>query len=86
MTWLRVIFIVTFLVEATGREIIIDARHSSKYKGVTWNKDMRKWRTKICINSKVEHLGYFADEKEAAMAYDKAAKKLRGEFALLNNV
>ncbi|NIA17326.1 MAG: hypothetical protein GWO86_03155 [Planctomycetes bacterium] len=56
----------------------------SKYKGVTWDKDSQKWRASICIEKKPKYLGCFEDEKEAAMAYDRAAKKHRGEYAFLN--
>ena len=55
-----------------------------KYKGVKWDKDKQKWQAKIYIESKLKHLGYFDNEKEAAKAHDSAAKKHRGEYAFLN--
>jgi len=57
---------------------------SSKYKGVSWNKPMRKWQARIRDHYKRKSLGYFVDEIEAARAYNKAAKELYGEFAYLN--
>ena len=60
---------------------------TSKYKGVRWNKKSKKWQATICNNnSRKIHLGFFNDEKAAARAYNKAAQKYRGEFALLNDV
>lgn len=55
---------------------------SSKYKGVT--KENARWRARIKSPEKRIHLGFFDTEEEAAKAYDRAAKKLFGEFALLN--
>lgn len=55
---------------------------SSKYKGVSWNKQRKMWRT--YIGHPQTHLGYFDDEIEAARVYDKTAMKLFGEFANLN--
>jgi hypothetical protein len=57
---------------------------SSKYKGVTWHKRMKKWTAQICYQGKHKSLGYFDDETDAAKAYDDAAKKHHKEFAVLN--
>lgn len=59
---------------------------SSNFKGVHWNKNRNKWQVSIRFNHKRYHLGYFIDEKEAAKAYNKKAKGLYGEYALLNEV
>jgi hypothetical protein len=57
---------------------------ASRYKGVYWKKDMQKWAASIQIDARRRHLGYFEDETTAAKAYDKAAKRLHGDFAALN--
>ena len=59
---------------------------TSKYKGVDWKKQQKKWRAILCSNGKKNHIGYFDDEKEAARAYNKAVLEHRGEFAVLNDV
>jgi len=57
---------------------------SSKYKGLTWIPKRKKWKVMICVNGKNKFVGEFSDEVEAAKAYDAAARKYHGEFALLN--
>lgn len=54
--------------------------HTSIYKGVHWNKRVRKWLTQICYNYKRITLGYFNSEIEAAKTYNKKAKELFGKF------
>lgn len=61
-------------------------RTSSVYKGVCWKMSARKWCAKIKANGRVEHLGYFDNEEEAAMAYDAAARRHFGEFARANDI
>jgi hypothetical protein len=57
---------------------------SSKYKGVVWDKTNKKWKASIGFNYKLIHLGRYINEKDAAMAYDKKAQELFGEFARIN--
>ena len=56
----------------------------SKGKYAIVDKDKHKWRASIHIGNKLKFLGYFEDEKKAAVAYDTAAKEHRGEYAFLN--
>ena len=57
---------------------------SSIYKGVSFHKPLQKWVAHIRPASKTQHLGYFANEREAAMAYNKAALEHFGNFAKIN--
>ena len=58
--------------------------YSSKYKGVHFDKEKNKWRARIRFNRELIHLGYFDSEVDAALAYDRKAKELFKEFAVLN--
>jgi hypothetical protein len=55
---------------------------SSEYRGVSFING--KWVVQICHKGKREIVGKFDDEIEAAIAYDKRAKELKGDKAKLN--
>lgn len=57
---------------------------SSQYKGVYLCKQTNKWRAEIRVYGKRIRMGRFADETEAAHAYDRVAIKYFGEFACTN--
>ncbi len=55
---------------------------SSSFKGVTKNGE--KWIARIGTNGDQIYIGCFTSEIEAALAYDKKAYELHGEFAVTN--
>lgn len=54
------------------------------YKGVSFHISNKKWIANIRHNGKRLHLGYFDTAEAAAAAYDKAAKQIHGDYALMN--
>lgn len=59
---------------------------TSKYKGVSLCKQTGKFVVRIKHGGKYLNLGRFLCEKDAAIAYNKKASELFGEFAYLNDV
>lgn len=57
---------------------------TSRFKGVSWHSAAAKWEACIYAHGRKKHLGVFVNEEDAAKAYDREAKTLRGEFARLN--
>ena len=57
-----------------------------RYKGTVYMKEERRWRAEITLDWHCIHLGCFATEREAALAYNEAAARLFGEFAKLNDM
>lgn len=55
---------------------------SSKFIGVT--KHAKRWVARLWIRRKLIRIGSYESEIEAAVAYDNAARELRGEFAVTN--
>ena len=56
----------------------------SRYIGLQWDKRSKKWQVNMRIDRQLRGFGSYTSEIEAAKAYDRAAKKHRGEFAVLN--
>jgi hypothetical protein len=67
-----------------GQNRLPNAGAASAYKGVCWNKERGLWIAGIRVNGKLEYLGAFASDLEAARVYDAAAREAFGEFAYPN--
>jgi hypothetical protein len=71
---------------------------TSRFKGVSWDgrpahalasgrpQLSRPWKARIKFEFTAYHLGRFATETEAALAYNAAAHRLYGKYARLNSV
>lgn len=60
--------------------------NKSGYKGVTLDKRTGKWKATIRKDKRQHYLGLHASPICAAIAYNRAAKELFGEYARLNEV
>lgn len=68
-----------------GHERVKGYSGASRYRGVAWDAETKKWRVTLgIVNGRTLNLGRYVDEIEAAKAYDEAAFKQWGEFARLN--
>lgn len=59
---------------------------SSGYKGVSFDKSKAKWLSQIKKDGVNYCLGHFRTKEQSALAYNQAALRYFGEFALLNEV
>lgn len=57
---------------------------SSRFKGVYYHNQRRRWAAIIVVNGRGRYLGLFSDERDAAMAYNRNAQRHFGKFARLN--
>lgn len=70
--------------EFNNKNVKINSKNISGYKGVHFSKNNRKWRANISFNNKIIYLGYFETPERAAQAYDEASKKYHDEFGVTN--
>lgn len=59
--------------------------NTSGYKGVSWNKQAKKWETKIMINSKHKHLGLFENKEDAYIKYNNVRNELHPFYNPIEN-
>lgn len=66
----------------------LNINNTSGFKGVCWDEKCtnknKKWVARIHTNGKIINLGRYLTKKDAAIAYNDAAKKYFNEFASLN--
>lgn len=57
---------------------------TSVFKGVCWSSYYGLWAAQIMVGGRNHVLGRFEKEGDAARAYDEAARRMHGDFALVN--
>lgn len=62
------------------------SNNKSGFKGVCRGKWFKNYKSQIQVAGKNVHIGYFDTEVEAAIAYNRRARELHGEFAFQNEV
>lgn len=64
----------------------INCNNTTGYRNVYFNKQKLLYFSAVMVNGLKVFLGYFKTPEEAALAYNKAALKYFGEFAILNEI
>jgi hypothetical protein len=54
---------------------------TSGYKGISWNKSLKKWMSYIDSNKKRIHLGYYNNIADASVARKEAERTYHGQYA-----
>lgn len=70
-------------------ESLLGEKHKdsiSKYIGVCWNSNAKKWMARLFFENKNIYCGIFKFELEAALAYNEIAQEAYGWKAKLNNI
>lgn len=62
----------------------VPRKKTSQYRGVALKPKSERWEAGIDVDGLWTHIGSFGTEQEAALAYNAAAIKLRGDKAKLN--
>jgi len=62
----------------------LDHDNKTGFKGISFRKDKAQWQARIVVERKIHFLGYFEAPRDAAKAYDVAARQYFGKFARLN--
>ena len=62
-------------------------KSTSKYTGVSWHKNEKKWQVVFRIDNKLKHFGYFENEIDAKNVYQKEINKINSTrcYKLIKN-
>lgn len=71
-------------VSENAKNRSLNKNNTSGYKGAVWHAPTQKYQARIYVNGKWRSMGMHAEAKDAARAYNEAAKKYFGEYAKLN--
>ena len=71
--------------ENLGRKRVF-IKKTSKFRGISYDKNRDKWKARIRFNKKQVFIGRFSSENEAAEAYNYKSASLSKEYAILNEV
>lgn len=80
------------LLDISPEEILNKTKnkdYSSKYKGVSWDKNSKKWKVITRIgenNGNRKYLGLYKDEEEAHRVYEEYVNKIKAESVISANV
>lgn len=69
-----------------GANAKLRSDNKTGYKGVRWNKNNSNWNAYIQEDGKFKHLGCYDTAEDAALAYNRRAIELWGEYAWTNHV
>lgn len=69
------------VTRAGNAQNVTRVRGRSRFRGVSWHVSNRRWQAKLTVGYRQVHVGYFADELEAAIAAEGARRDLM-PFAL----
>lgn len=58
--------------------------NTSGFKGVSFDKYLKRWKATYSLNYKKKHIGYFQTKEECAIAYDKKMLEIDPEHSVLN--
>lgn len=56
------------------------SNNTSGVKGVNWDKQRKRWRSRVIINGKYFTAGYFKEIKDAEVAIRALRERVHGEF------
>lgn len=62
------------------KNLKVNARNKSGFKGVSFIKNDKKWLASIQVNGKSKSLGRYLTKEDAYKAYCDASKEFHGEF------